>query len=223
MISCKLISGADPKLFIGGTAANPIFCKNFWNSPMIFTARKRSLRRLCFQRCLSVHRGGVCPIACLDTHTPSEQTTLLGVGTPPGADTPPCCACWEIRATSERYASYWNAFLLIKKVQKDLPMKLYVSKVTLIFCFHPFQSIHRRLVFRSLWFSSMLYFQKRLVQCSGGSRISQRGLPTLEGVHQSIIWHGTIFAASCLNLNSFQSRGRHSYRPLGSAIATSLL
>ena len=27
--------------------------------PGIFTARKRSLRRLCFYRCLSVHRGGV--------------------------------------------------------------------------------------------------------------------------------------------------------------------
>ena len=26
---------------------------------LIFTARKRSLRRLCFYRCLSVHRGGV--------------------------------------------------------------------------------------------------------------------------------------------------------------------
>ena len=29
------------------------------------------LRRLCFHRCLSVHRGAVCPIACRDTHTPS--------------------------------------------------------------------------------------------------------------------------------------------------------
>ena len=26
--------------------------------PDVFTARKRSLRRLCFYRCLSVHRGG---------------------------------------------------------------------------------------------------------------------------------------------------------------------
>ena len=28
----------------------------------IFTARKRSLRRLCFYRCLSVHMGGVCMV-----------------------------------------------------------------------------------------------------------------------------------------------------------------
>ena len=33
----------------------------------IFTARKRSLGRLCFHRCLSVHRGGLCPggVLCL--------------------------------------------------------------------------------------------------------------------------------------------------------------
>ena len=29
----------------------------------IFTARKRSLRRLCFYRCLSVHGGGACVVA----------------------------------------------------------------------------------------------------------------------------------------------------------------
>ena len=29
----------------------------------IFTARKRSLRRLCFHKCLSVHRGGVCVVS----------------------------------------------------------------------------------------------------------------------------------------------------------------
>ena len=33
-------------------------------------------------------------------------------GTPPGQVQPPTSsACWEIRATSGRYASYWNAFL----------------------------------------------------------------------------------------------------------------
>ena len=30
-------------------------------SKNIITARKRSLRRLCFHRCLSVHMGGLCP------------------------------------------------------------------------------------------------------------------------------------------------------------------
>ena len=34
-------------------------------------------------------------------------------GTPPWAGTPPgSSACWEIQATSRRYASYWNVFLL---------------------------------------------------------------------------------------------------------------
>ena len=30
---------------------------------IVITARKRSLRRLCFYRCLSVHRGGACVVA----------------------------------------------------------------------------------------------------------------------------------------------------------------
>ena len=50
--------------------------------------------------------GGVCPIACWDT-PPREQTAPLGPGTPQRS------ACWEIRATSGQYASYWNAFLLV--------------------------------------------------------------------------------------------------------------
>ena len=59
------------------------------------------------------------------TPTPQDQVhpvgpgTLLGPGTPPGPGTylsevfPPLrsSTCWEIRATSGRYASYWNAFL----------------------------------------------------------------------------------------------------------------
>ena len=48
----------------------------------LFTDRKRSLRRLCFHRCLSVH-GGVYPIACWDTHTPDQRQI------PPWEQTPP--------------------------------------------------------------------------------------------------------------------------------------
>ena len=38
-------------------------CEQILLPKAIFTARKRSLRRLCFHRCLSVHRGGagLCP------------------------------------------------------------------------------------------------------------------------------------------------------------------
>ena len=32
---------------------------------------------------------------------------------PPGSDTPQRSACWEIQATSGRYASYWNAVLFM--------------------------------------------------------------------------------------------------------------
>ena len=59
------------------------------------TARKRSLRRLCFCTCLSVilFTGGGLP-QCILGYTPRSS------------------ACWEIRTTSGRYASYWNAVLL---------------------------------------------------------------------------------------------------------------
>ena len=101
----------------------------------IITARKRSLRRLCFYTCLSVHRRGS---TWAGTHTPGPGAppgtryppipgtpprpgTPLGrytpwAGTPPGTGTPPqSSACWEIRATtSGRYASYWNAFLFCR-------------------------------------------------------------------------------------------------------------
>ena len=59
----------------------------------VITARKRSLRKLCFHRCLSVHRRGVCPIACWDTPLPQahpQADTPLGRH-PPWADNPP----WE--------------------------------------------------------------------------------------------------------------------------------
>ena len=74
----------------------------------IFTA---SPRQYVYRR-LSVHSGGV-----------PDQV-------PPGADTPPPTnrytpgtrytpqhrACWEIRSTRGRYASYWNAILLTLQI-----------------------------------------------------------------------------------------------------------
>ena len=83
--------------------------------------------------CDSVHRGvsasvhaGIPPPRSIQ---PQEQTPPLGADPPKsrhspksrhpqGAETPPmqtplrCRACWEIRSTRERYASYWNAILL---------------------------------------------------------------------------------------------------------------
>ena len=105
----------------------------------VFTARKRILRRLCFHRCLSVHRGGCLPLVRGDvchTHSPlgrhPRSPTPLGRH-PPGrqllwADTPPVgrhaplpSASWDthrhclvhagIRSTSGRYTFHWNAFL----------------------------------------------------------------------------------------------------------------
>ena len=98
------------------------------------TARKRSLGQgnifcsVCQEFCTaggglaSVHAGIPPP---LTRHAPGTDTPP-GPGTPPRADTPQTrhphppeqappplhSASWEIRSTSGRYASYWNAILL---------------------------------------------------------------------------------------------------------------
>ena len=75
--------------------------------PMI-TARKRSLRMLCFYTCLSVilFTGRGCLPQCMLGYPPEE--------TPPGADPPSAEHAGEIRSTRGRYASYWNAICLEK-------------------------------------------------------------------------------------------------------------
>ena len=45
-------------------------------------------------------------------YTPSPEQVHPSAGTPPGSS-----ACWEIRATSGRYASYSNAFLFTHSSQ----------------------------------------------------------------------------------------------------------
>ena len=50
------------------------------------TARKRSLRRLCFYRCLSVHRGGV-RVTWPTTHAPPQPRTPPGNHARPPATT----------------------------------------------------------------------------------------------------------------------------------------
>ena len=90
----------------------------------IITACKRSLRRLCFYTCLSVCTpppAGTLPgtryTPSGTRYNPPDQVHLPGQVHPrnqvphPGPGTP-LGACQEIRATSGRYASYWNAFLL---------------------------------------------------------------------------------------------------------------
>ena len=78
----------------------------------------------------SVRLGGgvewVWPIACWDTPPDLRQASPRDqaspgpeAGTPPGTRHPPRpgtpqrSACWEIRATSGRYASYWNINLVL--------------------------------------------------------------------------------------------------------------
>ena len=96
---------------------------------IVVTARKRSLGQgnIFTPVCHSVHRG-VCLSACWDT-TPLQTRHPLDQAAPQTRHTPPRPAppdqanpprpgthprhraCWEIRSTRGRYASYWNAIL----------------------------------------------------------------------------------------------------------------
>ena len=92
----------------------------------IFTARKRSLgqgnifgstyQEFCLGGSASVHAEIPAPGA--DTpqtrHPPGPGTPWEQ--TPPRPGTPSLhSACWEIRSTSGRYTSYWNAILFVIK------------------------------------------------------------------------------------------------------------
>ena len=63
--------------------------------------------------CLSAGREVSAPLHVgIHTPYPPDQTLPWVVDTPLGSR-PPHSACWEIRATNGRYASYWNAFLCL--------------------------------------------------------------------------------------------------------------
>ena len=79
-------------------------------SPDIFTARKRSLRRLCFYTCLSfiLFTGGGGRVWLLGGHAwLLEGGGVCGIR----RDT-------QIRSMSGRYASYLNAFLFVSSVRR---------------------------------------------------------------------------------------------------------
>ena len=130
-------------------------CRGITGLISVITARKRSLRRLCFYTCPSFcpQGGGGIPgqvppprtrytprpgtpppprtpgtrytPSPRNRYTPRTRYTPPRPGTPPGPGTPPdqytppprSSACWEIRATSGRYASYWNAFLFFHQIK----------------------------------------------------------------------------------------------------------
>ena len=91
-----------------------IFTTTNYTDTHFITARKRSLGQgnIFTPVCHSVHRG-VLPQCMLGYHHPPRTRHPPGAD-PPGTRHPPpeqSRACWEIRSTSGRYASYWNAIL----------------------------------------------------------------------------------------------------------------
>ena len=94
--------GRSDSGFVAGSSERHFFGNTY--RYIIFTARKRSLRRLCFHRCLSTGGGGGLPLVlrgCLP-HPPWADTPL---GRRPHVDTFPCpvhtgihpppSACWD--------------------------------------------------------------------------------------------------------------------------------
>ena len=104
------------------------FSKRYFLSRSVVTARKHSLLRLCFYRCMSVHSGkgrawqGACVAgghAWLGVCVAGGHAWLGGMHGRGCAwqgacmpHTPPPHTHYEIRSVNaRRYASYWNAFL----------------------------------------------------------------------------------------------------------------
>ena len=94
-----------------------IFWLPFTGKVFLPPARKLGQGNVFTGVCHSVHRGG-----CASVHAGIPPGTSPPGPGPPGADppqpgtpqqqTPRSRACWEIRSTNGRYASYWNAILL---------------------------------------------------------------------------------------------------------------
>ena len=96
----------------------------------------------------SVHGGSTWAGTPPGRYTPRAGTTppvqvhtpWAGTPPPPGQVPPPSSACWEIRATSGRYASHWNAFLFQNNSQKVLGsfrMKQGMFSMNLFLIFFP--------------------------------------------------------------------------------------
>ena len=76
---------------------------------LVFLPPPTKLGKVMFsQACVILFTGG-----CASVHAgiPPGSRHPPGTRHPPGADTPRCRACWEIRSSRGRYASYWNAIL----------------------------------------------------------------------------------------------------------------
>ena len=97
----------------------PHFCQNYYHLQTKFT--KVMFLHLSVSH--FVHGEGQCLPQCMLGYTPLWAAphwadTLREADTPweqtsPRGDTPLCSACWEIWATSGRYASYWNAYMFL--------------------------------------------------------------------------------------------------------------
>ena len=107
-------------------------CKVCWyftkTGQLYLPAATKLWPRLCFYSCLwFCPRGGVCLSACWDTTSPREQTPPWSRH-PPGSRHPleqihpP-----SILSMSGRYASYWNAFLILYEDWTIIFMNMFMT------------------------------------------------------------------------------------------------
>ena len=106
-----------------------MYVHTYFQFAIPFYRPQRSWSKVMFSHVSVILFTGVgCPPQCMLGYTPWEQTPLpqeqtppweqipqhaLRQTTPPRTDPPGSSVYWEIRATNGRYASYWNAYLLI--------------------------------------------------------------------------------------------------------------
>ena len=129
----KLVQFARNSINTMSTSPTSVITVCVYDQSLFITARKQSLRRFCFHRCLSVH-GGVClPSRDRETHTPWDQRRTppfprtrhtppkdrpptMGRHPPgrhPPGQTPPGSACWDT-VNSKRMVRITLEYILVE-------------------------------------------------------------------------------------------------------------
>ena len=83
-------------------------------TPILFTPANEVWGKVIFFHLFAIlFTGGVCLSACWDTTLPRDHARPPQDQAPSLDQAPRHRVCWEIRSTCGRYASYWNAILLV--------------------------------------------------------------------------------------------------------------
>ena len=124
-----------------------------WNATMpvillVFTALKRTLRRLCFNRCLSASGPGG-DVSPLRADTPPATR-----GRPPWADTPLPSACWDTVNKCAVRIPLECILVLVFKIQTILIARVHRMKIRMSLIFKAYSHRDTEIQWHIMWKAS---------------------------------------------------------------------